>query len=148
MFEFETCSNWILSICIPNLYLRSSFNLLIDTNPRSLPLINESILSTRAPSCTMLHQNPKKNRAQCNRTNYVESRASSFLKMVGVRIHSGSCPSSRPLLSTTSIVLTEVCPSHFVQQRGLVSNWLIYGIMYSHWFSWSIVIYTVMTWVV
>lgn len=38
-----------------------------------------------------------------NRTNDVEPRAPSFLsKMVDVRIHNGSCPSSRTLLSTTS----------------------------------------------
>ena len=77
---------------------------LIGLNPRSLPPRNELILFTRAPLWTIY--NPTKNeRFECNRTNNVESRAPSFLdksKMVDVKIHNGSCPSSRTLLSTTS----------------------------------------------
>ena len=53
-FLFETL--WILSISILKIYLRSCSNLLIGTNPRSLPLRNESILSARAPSCTIYIQ--------------------------------------------------------------------------------------------
>lgn len=77
---------------------------LIDINPRSLPPRNELILSIRAPACTIY--NPTKNEGfGCNRTNNVEPRAPLFLdksKMVDVKIHNGSCPSSRTLLSTTS----------------------------------------------
>jgi len=61
LFGFETCSNWILSISISKIYLRSYSNLLIHTNPRSLPLRNESILSTRAPSCTIYITTQQKN---------------------------------------------------------------------------------------
>lgn len=53
LLELKTCSNRILSISISKIYLRSCSNLLIGINPRSLPLRNESILSTRAPSCTI-----------------------------------------------------------------------------------------------
>lgn len=52
---FETCSNWILSISIAKIYLRSCSNLLIFTNLRYLPLRNES---TRAPPCTIYIINP------------------------------------------------------------------------------------------
>lgn len=45
-----------LSIYILKIYLQSWSNLLIVTNPRFFPLINESILSTRAPSCTIYLQ--------------------------------------------------------------------------------------------
>nr|YP_010042491.1 ribosomal protein S16 [Thermopsis turkestanica]QPB69721.1 ribosomal protein S16 [Thermopsis turkestanica] len=48
---FEPCSNWILLISLSKIYLRSCSNLLIFTNLRYLPLINES---TRAPSCTII----------------------------------------------------------------------------------------------
>lgn len=57
-YKFE---NWILSIFIWKIYLRSCFNLLINTNPRSVPLKNESILFfTRAPlrSCTIFIPTP------------------------------------------------------------------------------------------
>lgn len=54
-FFFEPCSNWILSISLPKIYLRSCSNLLIFTNLRYLPLRNES---TRAPSCTIYIINP------------------------------------------------------------------------------------------
>lgn len=59
-FELETYSNWILSISISKIYLRSCSNLLIGINPRSLPPRNELILSTRAPSWTIY--NPTKNK--------------------------------------------------------------------------------------
>ena len=83
-FFFEPCSNWILSIFLSKINLRSFSNLLIFTNPRYLPLRNES---TRAPSCTIyiinLHHQllsrPQNNKFQWNRTNDVESRACSFL---------------------------------------------------------------------
>lgn len=54
-FFFEPCSNWILSISLPKIYLRSCSNLLIFTNLRYLPLRNES---TRAPSCPIYIINP------------------------------------------------------------------------------------------
>ena len=54
-FELKTWLNRILSISILiyMIYLRSCSNLLIGINPRFLPLKDESILSTRAPSCTI-----------------------------------------------------------------------------------------------
>lgn len=91
-FELETYSNWILSISISKIYLRSCSNLLIGINPRSLPPRNELILSTRAPSWTIY--NPTKNEGfEWNRTNDVEPRAPSFLykyKIADVKIHNGS----------------------------------------------------------
>lgn len=56
----KACLNWNLSIYIWKIYLRSWPNLLIDTNPRFLPPRNESILSTRAPSCTIYTTTPPK----------------------------------------------------------------------------------------
>lgn len=50
-FDFFNFSIYILRI-----YLQSWSNLLIVTNPRFFPLINESILSARAPSCTIYLQ--------------------------------------------------------------------------------------------
>ena len=60
IFELKTCSNRILSISISKIYLRSCSNLLIGINPRSLSLRNESILSTRAPSCTIYITTPQR----------------------------------------------------------------------------------------
>lgn len=77
-FELEIFSNRTFSVYVSKIYLRSCSNLLIDTNPRLLPL--KKNLSTRAPSCTILHHPPKKKRGfQRNRTNDVEPRALSFL---------------------------------------------------------------------
>lgn len=78
------------------------FNLLIGINPRSLPREMNTFFFTRASSCTIYITTQQKERFLWNRTNDVERRAPSFLyKMVDV-IHSGSCLSSRTLLSTTS----------------------------------------------
>lgn len=75
----------------------------IDFNPRSLPREMNTFFFTRASSCTIYITTQQKERFLWNRTNDVERRAPSFLyKMVDVRIHSGSCLSSRTLLSTTS----------------------------------------------
>lgn len=103
-FVFETCSNWILSISISKIYLRSCSNLLIGTNPRSLPLRNESILSSRAPSCTIYITTQQKGGWVVVEQNNGCRAKSTFIpnKMAESYIHSWSCPSSRTLLSTTS----------------------------------------------
>jgi hypothetical protein len=139
-FEVETCSNWILSISVYGRYIYEvvPIDWLIGINPRSLPPRNEWILSTRAPSWTIY--NPTKNEGfKYNRTNNVESRALSFLdksKMVDVKIHNRSCPSSRTLLSTTSFQTKfyHNIPQHSSNLEP-VWNWFNYGIMNSHWFS-------------
>ena len=102
-FGFETFSNWILSISISKIYLRSCSNLFIGTNPRPLPLRNESILSTRAPSCTIYITTQQKLLVLVEQNKGCRVK-STFIpnKMVDSYIHSWSCPSSRTLLSTTS----------------------------------------------
>jgi hypothetical protein len=66
------------------IYLRSCFNLLINTNPRYVPLKNESILFFYSSSIIImyyLHRKPppKMRFFEYNRTNDVEPRAPSFL---------------------------------------------------------------------
>lgn len=69
-----------------------------------------------------------KERFQWNRTTDVEPRAPSFLyKVVGVKIHNGSCPSSRTLLSTISF------QTKFYHNIFLI--WSQYEIMNNHLFS-------------
>lgn len=98
------CWNWLLLISISKIYLRSWNNLLIDTNPRSLPLRNESIISSRAPLCTIYLTTQLKLNRGSSRTEQIMSSQEHliFLKMMDIKIHSRSCPSSRTLLSTTS----------------------------------------------
>ena len=77
-FGFETCLNWIFSIYISKIDLQSCPNLLIDTNPRFLPPRNESILSARAPSCTVnLYQTtipPQKNERSSGKEQMMSSQ--------------------------------------------------------------------------
>lgn len=100
-FELEICSKWILSISM--IYLRSCsiYWLALTLDPCPEKRMN-TFFFTRASSCTIYITTQE--RFLWNRTNNdVERRAPSFLyKMVDVRIHSGSCLSSRTLLSTTS----------------------------------------------
>ena len=90
---------------VSKIYLRSCSNLLIDTNPRFLPLKKKF---TRATSYTILYHPPQKKGAGYNGIEQMMSSQEHFhsyiiyIKMVDVRLHSGSCPSSRTLLSTTS----------------------------------------------
>lgn len=104
--ELKTWLNRILSIyiLIYMIYLRSCSNLLIGINPRFLP--PERWIHTFYPSSIMyyIHYNLTKKDSCENRTD-VGSRAPSFIeKMADIRIkiHTGSCPSSRTLLSTTA----------------------------------------------
>ena len=74
----------------------------------------------------------KKERFEWNRTNDVEPRAPSFLyKMVDVRIHNGSCPSSRTLLSTTSFQTKFYHNIFLISSRyaidSIIESWIIIG---------------------
>lgn len=97
-----------------NLYIENIltklFQLLINTNPRSMSLKNESILFTRAPSwsCTIYIATLKKwgfssgTEQTMSSQEHPHSYIINIKKMVDVRIHSRPYPSSRTLLSTTS----------------------------------------------
>ena len=89
---FEPCSNWILSIFLSKINLRSFSNLLIFTNLRYLPLRNES---TRAPSCTICIINPSPVPQTMSSSGTEQTMSSQehpdfyiLEKMVDVRIHS------------------------------------------------------------
>lgn len=58
LFCFFIWNLFEFAISISKIYLRSCSNLLTGTNPRSFPLINESRIYARAPSCTIY--NPPK----------------------------------------------------------------------------------------
>lgn len=112
-FGFETCSNWILSISISKIYLRSCSNLLIGTNPRSLPReMNQYFLLELHHVLFIYITTQQKMGVLVNRTNDVEPRAPSFL----YKIKNGGCKNPQPIMSFKShvafyhIVSNEVLP--------------------------------------
>lgn len=131
----KTCSNWILSISISKIYLRSCsiYWLALTLDPCPEKWIN-TFFSTRAPSWTIYITTQQKGEFLWNRTNNVEPRAPSFLyKMVDVRIHSGSCPSSRTLLSTTSFQTKFYHNIPLIWKRygidSIMESWIVIGLV-------------------